>query len=320
MLEPPIPLDETARLVSLHSLRLLDSYPEERFDRITRMAKRIFDVEICLISLVDTERQWFKSKQGLDVCETSRKVSFCGHAIFDDSVLIVPDTLLDARFVDNPLVTSAPFIRFYAGSPIRSNDGHRIGTLCLIDPVPHSLSSDEQETLRDLAAMVESEIAVSSKITIDDLTQVANRRGFNEVSTQVLALCNRNNVNAELLFFDLDNFKQINDQHGHNAGDDVLRHFAKLLVRCFRSADIVARIGGDEFAVLLAGSAQPAITAIERLRSMADSIDCEIKMKLDWSVGAVTFDAQRHKTVESLLSDADTLMYADKIARRKISA
>lgn len=112
MQEPPVPLDETVRLMSLHSLRVLDSAPEERFDRVTRMAKRLFDVDICLVSLVDSGRQWFKSKQGLDACETSREVSFCGHAILHEQAFVVEDAHVDERFADNPLVTGDPSVRF----------------------------------------------------------------------------------------------------------------------------------------------------------------------------------------------------------------
>ncbi len=110
MLKPPIPLDETARLMSLHSLRLIDTPSEARFDRITRLACRLFDVDTCLVSFVDAERQWFKSKQGLDACETSRAISFCGHAIIGDEVFIVGDASTDPRFSDNPLVTGEPHI------------------------------------------------------------------------------------------------------------------------------------------------------------------------------------------------------------------
>lgn len=320
MLKPPIPLDETQRLLSLHSMRILDTPSEERFDRITRMAKRVFGVEICLISLVDAERQWFKSRQGLSACETSREISFCGHAILDQDIFLVTDASLDARFADNPLVTDAPNIRFYAGYPIRGPKGHRIGTLCIIDSQPRDLSAADQETLADFAAMVEDELAVASKVTIDDLTLVANRRGFNMVAEHMLALCRRKDIDAELVFFDLDGFKQINDVHGHAAGDDLLRHFAGLLVKSFRSADVIARFGGDEFVVLMTASDACADSAIVRLEEMAMETSCDIKAKLAWSVGRMKFDADRHASLGDLLADADERMYVDKLERRRGAA
>lgn len=316
MIKPALPLDETQRLMSLHSLRILDTPSEQRFDRITRMAQRLFGVEICLISLVDSERQWFKSKQGLDACETSREISFCGHAILEDKVFIVEDASVDPRFADNPLVTGAPNIRFYAGAPIRGPHGYRIGTLCLIHSSPHSLSVEDQETLGDLAAMVEDELAMASQVTVDDLTQVANRRGFNTVARHLLSLCRRTGTHAELVFFDLDRFKHINDTHGHAAGDTVLKHFARLLIKCFRSADVVARLGGDEFVVLLTACDDSSDVAISRLDQMAADEDCEVKQLLNWSMGRITFDPERHDSVESLLAEADSRMYDDKLKKQ----
>jgi DNA-binding response OmpR family regulator len=154
----PLPADEPARLRALDALGILDTPPEERYDRITRLARRLFDMPIALVSLVATERQWFKSRQGLDVPETSRDASFCAHAILDDRVFVVGDASLDPRFAENPLVTGAPGIRFYAGRPVRSGDS-RVGTLCLIDQVPRQLGADDMQALEDLAALVEDELA-----------------------------------------------------------------------------------------------------------------------------------------------------------------
>ena len=316
MIEPPVPLDETARLMSLHALRILDTAPEHRFDRITRMAKKLFDVEICLISLVDNNRQWFKSKQGLDACETSREISFCGHAILDEKIFIIEDASRDPRFHDNPLVTGPPDIRFYAGCPIRSPQGHRVGTLCLIDPKPRTLADDEQETLRDLAAMVEDEFKLLSQSTIDDLTQVSNRRGFHKVSDHLLSLCRRVGTPAEVIFFDLDGFKQVNDTLGHEAGDKMLKIFARLLTRCFRSTDVVARLGGDEFAVFAAATDHSSDAALERLTKLTAAANEDLEGELAWSAGRVAVDHERHATIESLLADADSRMYEDKVRKR----
>ncbi len=318
MLEPSTPLDETQRLVSLHSLKILDTPEEARYDRITRMARRVFNVDICLVSLVDKSRQWFKSRQGLDACETGREISFCGHAILDRKPFIVENALEDERFADNPLVTGPPNIRFYAGCPIHSPDGFRIGTLCLIDSKPKALSDDDIKTLKDFAQMVEEEIKISAQITIDELTQVANRRGFNMVADHLLSLCRRTDTSAELMYFDLDGFKSVNDSHGHAAGDYILQHFAKLLLKCFRKADVVGRLGGDEFVVLLGDSAGCSKIALERLREMAEEPDCEILSQLDWSVGTMQFDPERHANVTALLADADSSMYEDKVRRRSV--
>lgn len=158
MQPPPLPIDELQRIQALRETGLLDGVDEERFDRLTRLARQTLGVSIALVSLVDTDRQWFKSRQGLVTCETGRDISFCGHAILGDEIFEVPDALADTRFADSPLVTGAPHIRFYAGAPLRTHSGHRIGTLCVISDEPRVLTDDERQTLRDLADCVESEI------------------------------------------------------------------------------------------------------------------------------------------------------------------
>ena len=158
MIEPKFPDNELLRQQALDSLRILDTKSEERFERITRLATKMVGVPISAISLIDRDRQWFKSIQGLDATETPRNISFCGHAIHGDETFIVENALKDVRFSDNPLVSENPNIRFYAGHPIKSPDGYRIGTLCVIDDHPKKISMDELESLVDLAAMVEMEL------------------------------------------------------------------------------------------------------------------------------------------------------------------
>jgi phosphoribosyl 1,2-cyclic phosphodiesterase/DNA-binding response OmpR family regulator len=152
------PEDEEERQKALNNLGILDTEPEERFDRITRLAIKVFNVPIALVSLVDRERQWFKSRQGLDAEETSREVSFCAHALHSDNALVVQDTLSDPRFADNPLVIGEPRIRFYAGYPLKLFGNSRVGTLCLIDSRPHNFSDRQVEVLSDLASMVVQEL------------------------------------------------------------------------------------------------------------------------------------------------------------------
>jgi phosphoribosyl 1,2-cyclic phosphodiesterase/CheY-like chemotaxis protein len=153
-----MPEHEEARLAALKKLEILDTDPEERFDRITRIASEAFDVPIALVSLVDHDRQWFKSCIGLRVKETPRDMALCAHAILEDQVLIVPDAFLDPRFADNPLVTGEPHVRFYAGCPLKLPDGNRIGTLCLIDSRPRQLEARKINLLRDLGKLAELEI------------------------------------------------------------------------------------------------------------------------------------------------------------------
>jgi len=158
----PIPLDDAARLAALHALLILDTPPEERFDKIAAFAAAEFDVPIVLVTLVDTGRQWFKARIGLPVCETGRDISFCGHAILQPEIMVVPDAREDVRFADNPLVTGDPFIRFYAGAPLQLPSGERLGTLCLIDRVPRTLDALELGILSTLRDLVVLELAGSA--------------------------------------------------------------------------------------------------------------------------------------------------------------
>ena len=157
MQQPEIPLNESERIKALIAAAVLDTASEPRFDRLTALTQQCLNTEIVLVSLVDSERQWFKSRQGLEACETSRDISFCGHAILSSELFEVTDASLDPRFADNPLVMQAPYIRFYAGAPLHYQ-GHRIGTLCIIDSKPRQLSATEQQILRGFADAIEQEI------------------------------------------------------------------------------------------------------------------------------------------------------------------
>jgi phosphoribosyl 1,2-cyclic phosphodiesterase/DNA-binding response OmpR family regulator len=154
----PRPPGEERRLAALRRLALLDTEDEERFDRITRLAAALFDVPIALVTLVDAERQWFKSSRGFATRATEREASFCAHVILDAQPMIVPDARLDPRFADSPLVTGEPGVRFYAGYPLTLPDGSRVGTLCLMDRRPRTLSAEERDRLRDLAMLAEREV------------------------------------------------------------------------------------------------------------------------------------------------------------------
>lgn len=158
MLKPNVSKNEKHRLEALYKLGILDTEAEERFDRITRLVANYFNVKICLVSLVDVDRQWFKSKSGLRTCETHRDISFCGHAILQNDIMVIPDARLDQRFTDNPLVTDSPHIVFYAGAPLSTKDGFKVGTLCLMDDKPHILDARQLKALRELADIVENEL------------------------------------------------------------------------------------------------------------------------------------------------------------------
>jgi diguanylate cyclase (GGDEF)-like protein len=309
------------RVASLRRLGLLDTGPEERFDRITRTAQRLFGVETALVSLVDVDRQWFKSRQGMAATETARDISFCGHAITGREVLEVDDTLCDPRFSDNPLVTEEPKVRFYAGCPISGPDGAVIGTLCLLDNRPRHLNGEQLDSLHDLAAMVEHEIAVTKLAVDDELTGLANRRGFSLLGDQALAFCERQQVDALVVFADVDGLKAVNDAYGHEYGDTLLTWAAAAMADAFRASDVVGRIGGDEFAAVLTSFVGGEYRACERLDSAVKEVNAglgDVPFDLSMSVGTARFQHQHPDDLETLLRRADASMYADKQRRRAL--
>nr|EDZ40375.1 MAG: Diguanylate cyclase with GAF sensor [Leptospirillum sp. Group II '5-way CG'] len=315
MLAPAIPANEADRLKALRALDILDTPPEERFDRLTRMARRLFNVPIALVTLVDEDRQWFKSNMGLAVSETPRSVSFCGHAILQEDFFIIPDARSDPRFSDNPLVLGDPRIRFYAGCVLRTQDNQKIGTLCLIDHEPRAMEPQDLLVLEDLTSLAEQELSALKMATMDELTGLSNRRGFLSLARHSLALSERHDLPMSLAFLDLDKFKPINDSFGHAEGDRALRSFADLMKRTFRTSDLIARLGGDEFVVLLIGSnRETSGELMVRLGTAAEEASRLENRGYDiaFSHGIVEFDPVRHRSIEEMLAEGDALMYQIK--------
>ncbi len=315
MKKPDKPINEADRIKTLQSLNILDTETEERFDRLTRLAARMFDVPIALVSLIDEDRQWFKSATGLDASETHRDISFCGHAILGDEIFNIPDATQDERFADNPLVTMDPSIRLYVGCPLKAHDGAKMGTLCLIDQKPRELSKEDLQALRDLADMAEQELAASQLATLDDLTMISNRRGFAMLAEKTLQMSARNGLPASLIAIDLDKFKQINDQFGHAEGDKALIAFTDILKNTFRESDLYARMGGDEFSVLLTNTTEEqALDSMMRLRNQVNDFNEKsgLQYQLEFSAGICPVDFRKKLDLNSLLEESDLLMYKNK--------
>lgn len=177
MIAPARPANEPFRLAALHALPLLDTPPEADFEAVVQLGRALFAVETCLVTLVDGDRQWFKARAGLAATETPRDISFCGHAILQDEVFVVPDARQDIRFLDNPLVTQPPFIRFYAGAPILLPNGYTIGTVCIFDPQPRDgLGQADKALLRNLAELALTAIGMRAlRDTLDQTTAEAIR-------------------------------------------------------------------------------------------------------------------------------------------------
>lgn len=270
MIPAPIPDNEAERAASLERMNLLSTPREADLDCVTRTARRMFGTEIALISLIDRERQWFKSRIGIDVAESPRETSFCGHAIMDEQAFVIPDASADERFHDNPYVTGPLHLRFYAAQPLTNADGFRIGALCVISREPRTFSEDERQALQDLGRLVEivlssrrmgeaqaelvnSLAAANRDKLIDPLTGLWNRGGFDEMFRREIARAVREKAPLAVIMVDIDHFKKINDSFGHAKGDEAIKMVASLLLDSCRATDVVARHGGEEFAVIAPG-------------------------------------------------------------------
>jgi len=308
MIKPAIPANESQRLQTLRDLNLLDTPPEERFDRVTRLAKQVFSTSIALVSLVDEDRQWFKSRQGLDAEETPRDISFCGHAILDDKIMVVNNAANDERFCDNPLVCGSPNISFYAGYPLAAPDGSRIGTLCVIDDKPKDVTAEQLQLLRELGRMVEEELIATNATTNDLVTGLSNRNGFVAIADHLLAMCRRKEEPATLLMFHLQNLKEVEAQAGRGAADTTATEMAHMLMACFRDSDVVARISFDIFGVLLAGAdldgVEPARFRFDEQLSRRNR-DSSHQHEMEIEAHAVDYKKGRHADANALLQDGE---------------
>jgi diguanylate cyclase (GGDEF)-like protein len=315
--------DEDGRLAALRRMDVLDTQPEQPFDKIVGLVRTVLSVPIATVTLVDNDRQWFKAQQGLAVSETERSISFCTHTIRQREPLVVRDAREDPRFATSPLVTGAPFIRAYAGAPLRTPEGYNVGALCAIDTRPRDFSTAELAILSSFALLVVDQLELRQIASRDQLTGTLTRRGFIEQCNQEIARFRRNGRPGALVLLDLDHFKAINDTHGHPAGDEVLRQAASLCSAAGRPADSLGRIGGEEFALLLPETdVGDALAAAERLRAAIEAhvfrLRSGTEVRITASLGVAALDASID-SAEGWLAAADRPLYAAKEGGRNRS-
>jgi diguanylate cyclase (GGDEF)-like protein len=246
-------------------MRMLDTPIEERFERLTRLAVRLLGTPVAAISLVDADRQYFKSVQGMNLTGSSREHAFCAHTILQSGVMVIPDARIDPRFSDNPFVTGDTQQIFYAGHPIFSRDGSPVGAFCVTDSRPRAWSQDDAQCLQDLARLAEAELLAPSqydatraivesmphdecRALIDPLTRLWNHEGACLALERALASPDHA---TSCVLLDVDNLSAVNARHGEPAGDAVLRSVGRRLLASIRETDSVGRYGGDEFLLVL---------------------------------------------------------------------
>jgi diguanylate cyclase (GGDEF)-like protein len=314
-------IQEAERLEALDRLDAIDAPHDEAFDGIVRLVKNVFDVPIAIVSVLDAHRQLYKASLGVDAEEQERRTTFCSHAILDEHPTVVPDATRDPRFADNPNVTGEPHVRFYAGAPLRTADGHNIGTVCAIDVKPRDFGEREVAMLQDLAALAMEHLETRRLTETDMLTGALSRHAFHTQGARAVALADRHKYNLSLVAFDIDHFKAVNDDYGHAAGDQALAEIATAIGQCMRSSDIFGRIGGEEFAIILPHtSRRDALAVAERLRRALAGLPFEpdgAVRQLTASFGVSTLDIAT-TTIEGLLANADAALYQAKARGRNL--
>ena len=338
-----IPTNEQARMAAVRRYNILDTPSDAAFNRLTSIAARLFQVPIAIVSIVDTQRIWFKSHHGLEVQQIGRDPGLCASVILQNDVYSVIDAKVDPRTLSNPLVAGEFGLRFYAAAPLCTSDGFNLGTICVIDRQPRQITEEEKSILKDLAAIVIDELELrlaALKVQLetsrrikaekekekaeklaktDALTGLKNRGAFDIDMINWLALLASNFFigDVAVVLIDLDGLKALNDTMGHQQGDALLRSFATALRSVFRHEDTAYRLGGDEYALLLQIKTGADLKSVKkRITEVVEATRLFGFEQADASVGIATL-CEANGSSQKALGLADARMYAEKQEHRR---
>jgi len=260
-----VPTNETQRLLAVRSLNAIHSSPTPELSVLAELARGVFGTPYAAINIIDEDWQRIAGQAGLEIAECSRDMSICTRVVFDDELLVIPDLAEDTELMVAPFVVEDPRFRFYAGAPVRLENGQPVGAFCILDQSPRRFSPSEEQSLLRFAqiasallclqktnllmGIVENDLRTAAMT--DPLTRFFNRSALDAVVDGALSAAVAAGRNFGVLYLDMDGFKSINDRFGHNVGDEVLCEAAARIRSVIRTDDIVVRMGGDEFAIFV---------------------------------------------------------------------
>lgn len=347
MIKPAIPTNEAERLAALQRYRILDTTRDEAFEDLVTIARALCGTSMGAVTLIDRDRQWFKSIQGIEAEQVPRDEAFCAHAILQPKqLLVVEDARRDARFSHYSSVVDAPHIRFYASAPLLSSDGYALGSLCVFDSAPNVLLPNQAEALQALSRQVgrmmeirllrdqldhhqnehewyearlaeyyeqleQQNLELSEQTRTDPLTGLPNRRALSAALAETIARAST--VSPAVAILDIDHFKLVNDFHGHDAGDRVLTELAAVLHSQFAGSGMAARYGGEEFVILMPET--PLQQAELQCQHLLESVArLPVGFPVSISVGLAVHRA--NESSQETLRRADTALYQAKAQGR----
>ena len=301
---------EVARLAKFEEFDILDTPNQESLDRVARLICQIFGVATGIVWIADARRQWCRAAHGLAGSDANLSETFCRHTMKGEAALVVPDAAADPRFAGTPAVTGAPGMRFYAGVPLRTRDGHTVGTLCAMDTKPRAFGPKDVAILEDLTRVLMRDLELSKQVAVDEVTGALSRAAFMAEGRRHTALAARAGEPVALIAFDLDQYRAINDTQGHPTGDRVLAATGRVCRAHLRGSDVLGRLGGGTFAIVLPKTdLDGGVLVAGRLRDAIAALSAEFGFPLSASFGVASRGGKSDQ-LDDMLERAEQAKYA----------